>query len=356
MFEIFISYRREDSQDATGRIHDRLEMYFGPDAVFRDIESVRSGAHFPNRLDEAIKSCKIVLAIIGPQWTKVPGQRGAPRILDEHDWVRTELAKAFQWKIKVLPVLVTNARMPRPDEVPPDLHDLPPIGAVTVEPGVHFESGIQELLARVEDLAGIRGDSYLQLLKECRDLGLVSASLGVFSTDPLIDDMIRSAKNLIGIMNDGRGFLDSKQEEIRNRTKDDNKTTRFVFLHPQSEYLHSLIKKNLKTHAEQVGDIRRGFRALTEVSYGKSSIEIRGSFGILPSSYLISERFALVSSYLAVERGSLPIFRYASGRDDKRPGVGVGVIPGRFYDLIFEDAEKAFLAAKVLSASDFPLT
>src|SRR4051794_16309628 len=33
---IFISYRRSDSLDATGRIYDRLTDEFGPTAVFRD--------------------------------------------------------------------------------------------------------------------------------------------------------------------------------------------------------------------------------------------------------------------------------------------------------------------------------
>jgi hypothetical protein len=153
------------------------------------------------------------LAIIGPKWTKVTDERGTPRsIFDERDWVRIELAKAFEWKIKVLPVLVTNARMPRSDEVPPDLQELPPIGAVTVEPGIRFESDIKDLLARLEELTGISGDDYRRLLQECRDLGLTSASLGVLSTDALVDDMIHNAQKLIGIMNDGRGFLDSKKK------------------------------------------------------------------------------------------------------------------------------------------------
>jgi len=46
MQEIFISYRREDSQDATGRIHDHLEMYFGQSAIFRDIDSIGAAATF----------------------------------------------------------------------------------------------------------------------------------------------------------------------------------------------------------------------------------------------------------------------------------------------------------------------
>jgi hypothetical protein len=33
MPKIFISYRREDSEQVTGRIHDRLEPCFGRDSV-----------------------------------------------------------------------------------------------------------------------------------------------------------------------------------------------------------------------------------------------------------------------------------------------------------------------------------
>jgi len=50
MHEIFISYRREDSYDATGRIHDWLDYHFGPDAIFRDIDSIRGGTQFPKLL------------------------------------------------------------------------------------------------------------------------------------------------------------------------------------------------------------------------------------------------------------------------------------------------------------------
>jgi hypothetical protein len=175
---------------------------------------------------------------------------------------------------------------------------------------------------------------------------LVSASLGVLSTDPIVDETIRDAKNLLGIMNDGRGFLDSKQENIRARNDDPIKSTRFVFLHPKSDYLRSLIKKNGKSYEAQIGDIQRGFQALCEMPNRKSSIEIRGSFGIFPSSYLISERYAFVSPYLCAERGSLPIFRFAENRENSQ----------RFYKVVADDAEKICASGEVLSFSDFTST
>jgi hypothetical protein len=42
---IFISYRRADSPDATGRIYDRLVAEFGRAQVFKDIDSIPLGRH-----------------------------------------------------------------------------------------------------------------------------------------------------------------------------------------------------------------------------------------------------------------------------------------------------------------------
>ncbi len=39
MSKIFLSYRREDTADVTGRIDDRLVQQFGREAVFMDVDS-----------------------------------------------------------------------------------------------------------------------------------------------------------------------------------------------------------------------------------------------------------------------------------------------------------------------------
>ncbi len=41
MPRIFISYRRAATQEVVGRIFDRLVKAFGPDNVFKDVDSIR---------------------------------------------------------------------------------------------------------------------------------------------------------------------------------------------------------------------------------------------------------------------------------------------------------------------------
>ena len=37
---IFLSYRRKDSADVSGRIYDRLSIKYGKDQVFKDVDSI----------------------------------------------------------------------------------------------------------------------------------------------------------------------------------------------------------------------------------------------------------------------------------------------------------------------------
>jgi hypothetical protein len=53
MADIFLSYRREDSRSATGRLADGLQAVFGPQRVFRDLDSIAPGQDFQAALDGA---------------------------------------------------------------------------------------------------------------------------------------------------------------------------------------------------------------------------------------------------------------------------------------------------------------
>jgi hypothetical protein len=46
MADIFLSYRRQDSQSATGRLANRLKKHFSRTRVFRDHESLVVGEEF----------------------------------------------------------------------------------------------------------------------------------------------------------------------------------------------------------------------------------------------------------------------------------------------------------------------
>ena len=89
MPRIFLSYRRQDSAGAAGRIYDRLRAHFGNDAVFMDIDSIPFGEDFREHIDAAVGQCDLVLAVIGPRWSgKTDTSR---RIDDPRDFVRIEI-------------------------------------------------------------------------------------------------------------------------------------------------------------------------------------------------------------------------------------------------------------------------
>ena len=43
---IFISYRRGDSQETTGRMGDHLKAELGADTVFQDVHTIPAGENF----------------------------------------------------------------------------------------------------------------------------------------------------------------------------------------------------------------------------------------------------------------------------------------------------------------------
>ena len=80
MPKVFISYRRDDSADATGRLHDRLSTEFGADSVFIDIDNIPYGVDFRKHLAEAVEKCDVFLAIIGDSWLDIRDSEGTRRL------------------------------------------------------------------------------------------------------------------------------------------------------------------------------------------------------------------------------------------------------------------------------------
>ena len=120
MPKIFISYRRGDSIAYAGRIHDHLSQHFGADKVFMDIGGIAPGEDFVNVLDTRVADSDVVIALIGPGWLNASDERGR-RIDQPDDFVRYELAAALEQGKRLIPVLVSGARMPGADQLPPAL-------------------------------------------------------------------------------------------------------------------------------------------------------------------------------------------------------------------------------------------
>ena len=123
---IFISYRRADSAGYAGRIYDRLTAHFGEDAVFMDVDTIEAGVDFVEVLQNAVQSCDVLVALIGRGWLDIKDAAGKRRLDNPEDFVRIEIAAALSRDIRVIPVLVDGASMPRSTELPDNLK---PLGA-----------------------------------------------------------------------------------------------------------------------------------------------------------------------------------------------------------------------------------
>ncbi|WP_109356488.1 toll/interleukin-1 receptor domain-containing protein [Sphingorhabdus sp. EL138] len=121
---IFLSYRRDDSRDATARLADRLADLPGVKSVFLDVESIAAGEAFPDRLRSAMAEADICLVLIGDKWLGQTIKGARPRISNENDFVRMEVAEALRLGKRVIPVLLNEADMPTRDQLPEELHPL----------------------------------------------------------------------------------------------------------------------------------------------------------------------------------------------------------------------------------------
>ena len=115
---VFLSYRRTDDVNFVGRFHDRLVEAFGEENVFRDVDSLHPGDEFDRVIREHISTVDALVALIGRTWVE--------RLKAPDDFVRMELAEALAARRPVIPILIEDTTLPRPDELPEEL--LPLLG------------------------------------------------------------------------------------------------------------------------------------------------------------------------------------------------------------------------------------
>ena len=112
---IFMTYRREDTAYPAAWLFDRLAGHFGRDQVFKDIDSIELGDDFVEVITAAVGSCDALLALIGDRWLSSTDRDGQRRLDDPGDFVRLEIEAALARDVRVIPILVGGAQMPRVD-------------------------------------------------------------------------------------------------------------------------------------------------------------------------------------------------------------------------------------------------
>jgi len=142
---IFISYRRGETAYPAGWLFDRLVQHFGAVQIFKDVDSIQLGDDFVEVITRAVGSCDVLLALVGDRWLTITDAQGQRRLDDPNDFVRLEIEAALTRNVRVIPILVDGASMPRADELPASLAQLERRQALELSPS-RFDYDTSRLL------------------------------------------------------------------------------------------------------------------------------------------------------------------------------------------------------------------
>jgi hypothetical protein len=150
---IFVNYRRDDFPGTAGRLRDRLADAFGPDSLFMDVDNIPAGVDFVGHLSAQVAVCDVFLAVVGPNWLNAKDETGSRRVDNPDDFVRVEIAAALARNIRVIPVTIDGARLPKADELPDPLKPLIRRQAVEVR-NAQFHRDAEALIEKLHRALG----------------------------------------------------------------------------------------------------------------------------------------------------------------------------------------------------------
>jgi CheY-like chemotaxis protein len=149
--KIFISYRRQDTEDISLRIRDELIDVFGKRNVFIDVHNINVGRDFRKAIHEFIASCDAILVIIGRQWLNITDDNQQRRLDDPEDLLKIEVSEGLKLNKVVIPILVHDADMPRKNQLPQEIIGLVDRHGIDIRSNDRFESDVKALIEQLEN-------------------------------------------------------------------------------------------------------------------------------------------------------------------------------------------------------------
>jgi TIR domain len=147
--QIFISYRREDSEWSAGRLGDCLSVHFGREKIFMDVDAIEPGVDFVEAIEQAVGACDVLIAVIGNRWLTSADAQGRRRLDVPEDSVRIEIGTALKRGIRVIPVRAEGALMPQSDDLPDDLKKLARRNAIEISHN-RFRTDSERLIGAIK--------------------------------------------------------------------------------------------------------------------------------------------------------------------------------------------------------------
>jgi len=147
--KIFISYRHEDMPFAAMTLYRELRGRFGKENIFFDEGTLRPGMRFPEEIRSHLTdSTGAFIAMIGSKWLPT---MIAHRQRGDLDYVAKETELALQNSWTVIPVLVDNADLPDPLQLPPAIRALPDCQAARFRQ-INLDDDVDDLSARLNEI------------------------------------------------------------------------------------------------------------------------------------------------------------------------------------------------------------
>jgi hypothetical protein len=151
--KVFICYRREETAAHAGRLYDAMVARFGEGNVFMDVD-LAPGVDFVTRIAEVVAACKVLIVVMGPNWATVADEDGEVRIADPEDFVRLEVETGLRRpEVTPIPVLVSGARMPRREDLPPEVQAITRRNALDLSDG-RWSYDVGRLNSTLDGLVG----------------------------------------------------------------------------------------------------------------------------------------------------------------------------------------------------------
>jgi hypothetical protein len=156
---VFISYRREDTGTYAQWLRTHLGESLPGTPVFMDLDAMVPGVDFTEAIESAVRSCAVLIAVIGPRWLTSADDDGHRMVDNPDDYVGFEIRTALERRVRVIPVLVEGASAPSAHQLPAALRMLARLNSLEVRRNrfAHDEGRLETAIRKA--LGPVTGDA-----------------------------------------------------------------------------------------------------------------------------------------------------------------------------------------------------
>jgi hypothetical protein len=142
-----------ETEHVAGRIYDYVEREFGDDNIFFDVENIPLGVDFRDYIRSSLRASSVVLAVVGRKWLRRSFSwqlKWLPVHGNEEDFARIEIELAIENLIRIFPLLVDGAAMPKNWELPPSISQFSYLNAKEVRGGADFRRDMADVIQGIK--------------------------------------------------------------------------------------------------------------------------------------------------------------------------------------------------------------